>query len=144
MEPFKMNEWQMGGSPSSATATGSEDAAPPGFRNVRKEDVTTPMKKKHITMTGLCKPPFDLDRKDSQLPHFSYQLQYAILTGKCRKIVIEMHFVLATGICADELFAFLRVAAGSSGDSSVQTCAHIAFVTGKDYAPALIMDDRYR
>jgi hypothetical protein len=46
MEPFKMNEWQMGGSPSSATATGSEDAAPPGFRNVRKEDVTTPMKKK--------------------------------------------------------------------------------------------------
>ena len=46
MEPFKMNEWQMGGSPSSATATGSEDAAPPGFRNVRKEDVTSPMKKK--------------------------------------------------------------------------------------------------
>ena len=45
MEPFKMNEGQMGGSPSSATATGSEDAAPPGFRNVRKEDVTTPMPK---------------------------------------------------------------------------------------------------
>ena len=45
MEPFKMNEWQMEGSPSSATATGSEDAAPPGFRNVRKEDVTTPMPK---------------------------------------------------------------------------------------------------
>ena len=67
MEPFKMNEWQMGGSPSSATATGSEDAAPPGFRNVRKEDVTTPMKKKHITMTGLCKPPFDFDLK-LQLP----------------------------------------------------------------------------
>ena len=45
MEPFKMNEWQMGGSPSSETATGREDAAPPGFRNVRKEDVTTPMPK---------------------------------------------------------------------------------------------------
>ena len=55
-----------------------------------------------------------------------------------------MHFVLAAGICADELFAFLRVAAGSRGNPSIQTCAHIAFVTGKDDAPALIMDDRYR
>ena len=78
MEPFKMNEWQMGGSPSSATATGSEDAAPPGFRNVRKEDVTTPMKKKtHITMTGLCKPPFDFDLK-LQLPTSPFLISASI------------------------------------------------------------------